>query len=48
MAAVSCARASGLETRDVRGMHYDPWTRRARLGVRPTVNYLATFTREAA
>ena len=42
------ARASGLETRDVRGMHYDPWTRRARLGVRPTVNYLATFTREAA
>lgn len=42
------ARASGLGIRDVHGMHYDPWTRRARLSATPTVNYLATFARDAA
>ncbi len=42
------ARAAGLVTRDVRGMRYDPWTRRARLCASPAVNYLATFTRDAA
>ena len=42
------ARAAGLDTRDVRGMHYDPFTRRARLSARPLVNYLATFSRDAA
>ncbi len=42
------ARAAGLATRDVRGMHYDPWTRRARLCTSPAVNYLATFARNAA
>jgi 2-polyprenyl-6-hydroxyphenyl methylase/3-demethylubiquinone-9 3-methyltransferase len=41
------ARAAGLTTRDVRGMHYDPLTRRARLCATPSVNYLATFTRDA-
>ncbi len=42
------ARAAGLVTHDVRGMRYDPWTRRARLCASPAVNYLATFTRDAA
>ena len=42
------ARAAGLTTRDVRGMQYDPWTRRARLCANPAVNYLATFARDAA
>lgn len=42
------ARAVGLTTRDIRGMHYNPWTRRARLSSSPAVNYLATFTRNAA
>lgn len=42
------ARAAGLATRDVRGMRYDPWTRHARLCASPAVNYLATFTRDAA
>lgn len=40
------ARAQGLITRDIRGMRYDPVTRRARLSAAPTVNYLATFARD--
>jgi len=44
----SMARAAGLDTRDVRGMHYDPFTRRARLCASPAVNYLATFARDVA
>jgi 2-polyprenyl-6-hydroxyphenyl methylase / 3-demethylubiquinone-9 3-methyltransferase len=41
------AREQGLSTRDIRGMRYDPVTRRARLATAPTVNYLATFVRDA-
>ncbi len=40
------ARDQRLVTRDIRGMRYDPLTRRARLGAAPTVNYLATFARD--
>lgn len=42
------ARDSGLTLRNVRGMHYDPLTRRARLCASPAVNYLASFVRDAA
>lgn len=41
------ARAEQLATRDIRGMQYHPLTRRARLSNAPTINYLATFVREA-
>jgi 2-polyprenyl-6-hydroxyphenyl methylase / 3-demethylubiquinone-9 3-methyltransferase len=34
-------RAAGLELIDVSGIRYNPLTRRARLGARPAVNYLA-------
>ena len=40
------AREQCLSTRDIRGMRYDPLTRRARLTTTPTVNYLATFVRD--
>ncbi len=40
------ARDQGLTTRDISGMGYNPLTRRARLGVAPNINYLATFTRD--
>ncbi|MBX9605866.1 MAG: bifunctional 2-polyprenyl-6-hydroxyphenol methylase/3-demethylubiquinol 3-O-methyltransferase UbiG [Gammaproteobacteria bacterium] len=42
------AREAGLVTRDIRGMHYNPLTRRARLVGAPVVNYLATFARADA
>jgi 2-polyprenyl-6-hydroxyphenyl methylase / 3-demethylubiquinone-9 3-methyltransferase len=42
------ARAAGLELRDVQGLHYDPVTRRARLGGRPDINYIAHFSRAPA
>lgn len=42
------ARAAGLDTRDIRGMDYTPWTHHARLTAHPTINYLATFARPAA
>lgn len=41
------ARAEQLAIRDIRGMQYHPLTRRARLSNAPTINYLATFVREA-
>jgi 2-polyprenyl-6-hydroxyphenyl methylase / 3-demethylubiquinone-9 3-methyltransferase len=39
------ARQGGLELLEVAGVSYDPWARRARLGARPQVNYLAHFRR---
>ncbi|MBK6658044.1 MAG: bifunctional 2-polyprenyl-6-hydroxyphenol methylase/3-demethylubiquinol 3-O-methyltransferase UbiG [Proteobacteria bacterium] len=42
------ARAVGLDTRDIRGMYYNPLTRHARLSTSPAVNYLATFARHGA
>jgi 2-polyprenyl-6-hydroxyphenyl methylase/3-demethylubiquinone-9 3-methyltransferase len=42
------ARAVGLDTRDIRGMHYNPLTRHARLSSSPAVNYLASFARRGA
>jgi 2-polyprenyl-6-hydroxyphenyl methylase / 3-demethylubiquinone-9 3-methyltransferase len=40
------ARDQRLATRDISGMGYNPLTRRARLGVAPSINYLATFSRD--
>ena len=40
------ARDQHLTTRDIRGMGYNPFTRRAHLGVAPSINYLATFARD--
>ena len=40
------ARDQHLTTRDIRGMGYNPLTRRAHLGVAPSINYLATFARD--
>jgi 2-polyprenyl-6-hydroxyphenyl methylase/3-demethylubiquinone-9 3-methyltransferase len=37
------ARAAGLELQEMTGLDYNPLTRRARLGVRVAVNYLAQF-----
>lgn len=39
-------RAAKLEVRAVRGMHYNPLTRRARLTAAPDVNYLVHARRE--
>lgn len=39
------ARRHGLELTDVSGMRYDPLSRRAHLGGRPYVNYLARLRR---
>ncbi|MDE2250689.1 MAG: bifunctional 2-polyprenyl-6-hydroxyphenol methylase/3-demethylubiquinol 3-O-methyltransferase UbiG [Gammaproteobacteria bacterium] len=39
------ARAAGLELREVAGLDYNPFTRRARLGTRVEINYLAYFSR---
>lgn len=43
----SHARAAGLELREVRGMSYNPLTRRAALCGSPAVNYLAFLQRPA-
>lgn len=40
-------RAAGLELREVAGLQYDPIRRRASLGQRTDINYLAHFTRPA-
>jgi 2-polyprenyl-6-hydroxyphenyl methylase/3-demethylubiquinone-9 3-methyltransferase len=40
------AREAGLELLALRGMHYDPLTRRARLVDDVGVNYLASYVRE--
>jgi 2-polyprenyl-6-hydroxyphenyl methylase / 3-demethylubiquinone-9 3-methyltransferase len=42
------ARAAGLELLDVTGIGYNPLTRRASLGGRPDVNYLAQLLAPAA
>ena len=41
------ARAAGLELREVAGLDYNPFTRRAHLGTRVGINYLAHFSRPA-
>ncbi len=41
------ARAAGLALEDVSGLHYNPLTRRARVGGDPAVNYLACFRKPA-
>ncbi|MBS0386890.1 MAG: bifunctional 2-polyprenyl-6-hydroxyphenol methylase/3-demethylubiquinol 3-O-methyltransferase UbiG [Proteobacteria bacterium] len=38
------ARAAGLELRELAGLAYNPFTRRAHLGTRVDVNYLAQFS----
>jgi 2-polyprenyl-6-hydroxyphenyl methylase / 3-demethylubiquinone-9 3-methyltransferase len=38
------ARRAGLTLREIAGVDYDPWTRRARLSGRPDINYIAHFT----
>jgi 2-polyprenyl-3-methyl-5-hydroxy-6-metoxy-1,4-benzoquinol methylase len=42
------ARRAGLTLREVAGVAYDPWSRRAELSARPDVNYIAHFYRPAA
>ena len=42
------ARGCGLVTRDISGMRYNPVTRRAQIGGRPTINYVASFVRDEA
>lgn len=42
------ARGAGLTLREVSGVAYDPWSRRAQLSARPDVNYIAHFARPAA
>ena len=42
------ARHAGLQLQEIAGVGYDPWSRRARLGVRPDINYLAHFLRPGA
>ena len=42
------ARPQGLQPRDVSGLDFNPWLRRARLTPHPDVNYLAHFERESA
>ncbi|MEX2479273.1 MAG: bifunctional 2-polyprenyl-6-hydroxyphenol methylase/3-demethylubiquinol 3-O-methyltransferase UbiG [Gammaproteobacteria bacterium] len=44
----ACARRHGLVLEDVRGMRYNPFTRRARLGGPPLINYLARLRNTAA
>lgn len=41
------ARAAGLELQELAGLDYNPFTRRARLGTRVDINYLAHFSRPA-
>lgn len=40
------ARRAGLMLRDVRGLHYDPFARTARIGGHTRVNYVAHLIRE--
>lgn len=42
------ARRHGLHVRDVSGMHYNPFTRRARRTRNPAVNYFACCVRDAS
>jgi 2-polyprenyl-6-hydroxyphenyl methylase/3-demethylubiquinone-9 3-methyltransferase len=41
------ARAAGLELQEMAGLDYNPFTRRAHLGARVDINYLAHFSRPA-
>ena len=41
-------RRAGLSLREVAGVDYDPWSRRARLSERPDINYIAHFSLAAA
>ncbi len=41
------ARSAGLELRELSGLEYNPFTRRAHLGPRVDINYLAHFVRAA-
>ncbi len=41
------ARAAGLELREIAGVAYDPFTRRARLNQQTDINYIAHFVRPA-
>ncbi len=41
-------RRAGLTLREIAGVAYDPWARRAQLSARPDVNYIAHFSRPAA
>jgi 2-polyprenyl-6-hydroxyphenyl methylase/3-demethylubiquinone-9 3-methyltransferase len=38
------ARRAGLTLEEIAGVTYEPWTRSARLGSRPDVNYMAHFS----
>jgi len=42
------ARSAGLVLREITGVSYDPWSRRAQLSARPDVNYIAHFSLPAA
>jgi 2-polyprenyl-6-hydroxyphenyl methylase / 3-demethylubiquinone-9 3-methyltransferase len=42
------ARFAGLTLCEIAGVDYDPWLRRAQLGPKPDINYLAHFLRPAA
>ena len=37
------ARETGLETLDISGMYYNPFTRHASIGAPPVINYVASF-----
>jgi 2-polyprenyl-6-hydroxyphenyl methylase / 3-demethylubiquinone-9 3-methyltransferase len=39
------ARAAGLTLREISGVDYQPWSRRAQLSPRPDINYIAHFWR---
>ena len=38
------ARGAGLSLREITGVAYEPWSRRARLSARPDINYIAHFS----
>ena len=42
------ARRAGLTLREISGVDYDPWLRRAQLSARPDVNYIAHFSKPTA
>jgi 2-polyprenyl-6-hydroxyphenyl methylase/3-demethylubiquinone-9 3-methyltransferase len=42
------ARGAGLALREISGVAYDPWSRRAQLSARPDINYIAHFSLPSA
>ncbi len=42
------ARSAGLSLREIAGVAYEPWSRRARLSARPDINYIAHFSATSA